>query len=114
VSMTELEHQRKSRQRGDILRILQEDYNSAMTSVSSLAGALDALGDAVSPDSLQFHLNYLADQELVRVTRNRDLPTWRSDRGAQSVAHFIRFAKLTAKGLTLLDGRIAADPMVLF
>jgi|GEM_PF-3415481 len=114
MSMLAIEIHKQARRKGDIIRILYEDYTSAMTSVGSLAGALDMLGESVSPDSLQFHLVYLAQQSYIQIWRVRDLPGWRRDRIGVGPAEQIRFAKLLPRGLQLLDGNCPEDPQVKF
>jgi hypothetical protein len=112
--MFEVEKQRLARRKGDIIRILQEDYRSPMTSVGSLLGALDMLGESVDPRSLQFDLIYLAQQSYIEIWQVRDLPGYRRDRINIGAPDEIRFAKLKPKGLQLLDGNAAEDPQVKF
>ncbi|HEX4311904.1 MAG TPA: hypothetical protein VHZ25_17875 [Acidobacteriaceae bacterium] len=112
--MADVEKHRHAAQRGDIIRVLHEDYSSPMTSVGAIAGALDAMGSVVSSEAMQFHLVYLSDDSLIQIWRNRDMPTWRRDRENLGNPAQIRFAKLLPKGLHLLDGRIAEDPGVTF
>lgn len=114
--MDTVEKARHAQERGDILRTLKEDYQSEMTSIRNLIGALDAQGIALSPDGVAFHLVYLADQGYVRIWRAGDLPHQRKDR---RTARWVKpdtilFAKLLPKGLQLLDGHGAEDPGVSF
>lgn len=114
MSMAEIEKQRHASQRGDIIRVLCEDYRSTMTAVGNLSGTLDSLGTSISMESLCFHLTYLADSEFIKIWRTRDMPGWRTDRSNRGSADDIRFAKLLPRGLQLLDGICAADPGVKF
>ena len=70
----------------------------------TLRGALDLRGYPVSPDSLGFHLVYLADEGYVRITRANEVPGWRMDRPNSGDPNAIVWAKLTPKGLRLIDG----------
>lgn len=114
MSMSEVERQRYARQRGDIIRVLYEDYTANMTSVDSVIGTLDAMGTALAPETLDFHLVYLADSGYIRLWRTRDMPGWRSDRINRGNPEEIRFAKLLPLGLQLLDGITDANPGVKF
>ncbi len=114
MSMFEIEKQRLARRKGDIIRILQEDYRSRMTSVGSLLGALDMLGEPVDPKSLQFDLIYLSQQGYILTWCVRDMPGFRQDRASVGSPDEIRFAKLTPRGLQLLDGNAPEDPQVKF
>lgn len=107
---------RYARERGDLLRILKEDYQRETTSIRNLLGTLDALGSPLSEEDLCFHLIYLADQGYIRIVRAMDMPVFRNDRrlpGWQK-PKTVKFAKLLPKGLQLLDGLIHEDPMVKF
>lgn len=109
------ERQRHSEERGDILRTLKEDYTREMTSVRSLLRTLDVQGIPLAVDGLEFHLVYLSQGGYVQIWRLRDLPNWRTDRvvsGQKPTT--IMFAKLTTKGLQLLDGLIPEDPGISF
>jgi hypothetical protein len=112
--MTEIEQARHVRERGDILRTLKEDYLAEMTSVGSLARALDAQGISLSPEGLEFHLIYLEQQEYLWIWRMRDLPQARRDRRPRVKLDAIMFTKLRPKGLQLIDGQIPEDPLVAF
>ena len=114
MSMAEIEKQRLARRKGDVIRILQEDYRAKMTSVGSLLGALDMLGEPVDPRSLQFDLTYLSQQGYILTWCVRDMPGFRHDRINSGAPDDIRFAKLTPKGLQLLDGNAPEDPQVKF
>ncbi len=114
--MREIEKARHARERGDILRTLKEDYQREMTSVNSLAQALDAQAVTLSQEGLEFHLTYLEGQEYVKIWRARDLPNFRKDRRSARWGKLetMMFAKLLPKGLQLIDGLIAEDPLVTF
>ena len=114
MSMAELEHHRHAEERGNLLRLLKENYTTGLTTVGSLAGAMDMLGQSMSLESLRFQLQYLEDQGYVQLKRNRDMPGWRSDRIAMGRADEVRFARLLPRGLMLIDGRVGEDPMVRF
>jgi hypothetical protein len=114
VSMAEIEKQRLARRKGEIIRILREEYVRNMTSAASLLGTLDNLGHSISLESLQFDLTYLAEQGYIQIWRVRDLPGFRSDRVNIAPPDQIRFAKLLARGLQLLDGNVKEDPQVIF
>lgn len=116
MSMAEIEKQRLARRKGDILRILLEEYRSAreMTSIGNLIGTLDAIGEPVSPESIQFDLHYLSDQGYIRVWLNRDVPGFRKDRQNAGLPTEIRFCRLVPRGIQLIDGNITEDPQVKF
>ncbi len=114
--MDAVEQAKHARERGDTLRTLKEDYQSEMTSVRNLVGALDMQGVSLSLDGIAFHLEYLAEQGYVRIWRARDLPQHRKDRRRPGWVkpETILFAKLLPKGLQLLDGLAQEDPLVAF
>jgi hypothetical protein len=112
--ISEMERARHAEQRGTILQALRSDYRSRMTSVNSLRGALYLVAQTVTGDSLQFHLSLLADTGYVKIWRAEDLPGFRPDREMNMPADRIVFARLTPKGLQLIDGAIEADPSVSF
>jgi DNA-binding transcriptional ArsR family regulator len=116
LNASDMEHIRHRRERGDILRTLKEDYHQDMTSLRSLAGALDLQGIPLSQDGLEFHLRYLEDQGYVKIWRYRDLPNFRRDRQLPrwTKADTLIFARLLPKGLHLIDALSAEDPMVTF
>ncbi len=109
-----LDQVRHAEERGKILKILQEDYASRMTTVASLTGALDLLGYPMTSESLQFSLTYLHETGYVVALRVRQMPGWRSDRAHTVHPDSIATVKLSAKGLQLVDGAIAEDPLVRF
>jgi hypothetical protein len=112
--MATIDRERQARRKGDILRILLQDYRRNMTSVRALNGALDMLGEPVGPDSMQWDLIYLADQEYIKIWRVKDRPGFRHDRQSSEDPEIIEFAKLMPKGIQLLDGNAAEDPQVKF
>lgn len=112
--MAEVEQARHAQERGAIIRTLKEDFRRAMTTVRVLLGALDAQGISLSPEGLAFHLEYLEGQGLAQISRAKGLPGYRRDRWPTVKPETIIGAKLTAKGLQLLDGVIAEDPLVSF
>jgi len=112
--MGEIEQQRHAQERGAIIRTLKEDFLREMTTVRVLLGALDAQGVSLSPEGLAFHLKYLAAQGLVAITRADDLPGYRRDRWPTVKPETLIGAKLTGRGLQLLDGVIDGDPLVTF
>ena len=114
MSITEVEKARHNLERGAILRALQEDYTSRMTAISTLAGALDLLGYAMTRDSLTWSLNLLADSGYVRVVRADETAAWRRTKTHLASSDAIVFAKILPKGLHLIDEQIDADPMVTF
>jgi len=97
-----------------ILRTLMQDYASEMTSVRSLGLAMDAMAYPLSPEALEFHLVYLSQQGYVQIWRAREMPGYRMDRPARVSPSAVLFAKLLAKGVQLVDGKVAADPQVAF
>jgi hypothetical protein len=105
---------RHAEEKGTILKALKEEYARGMTSVRSLFSALDLVGRRMTPKGLQFALAYLADQEYIRIWRAEEVPGFRKDRMTDANVQTIVFARLTAKGLHLIDGRIDADPGVNF
>jgi hypothetical protein len=114
--MTDVDLARHAAARGSIIRTLAEDYTSAMTSVRNLLGALDLQGISLSQSDIEFHLSYLADSGYVGIWRAKDTPGFRVDRRVRDwiKPDTILFAKLLPKGLQLLDGRIAEDPLIKF
>jgi hypothetical protein len=110
------EQARHAAERGDLLRVLKEDYQQGMTSARNLLGTLDALGIPLSEQDLAFHLMYLADQGYLRIVRVKDTPAYRNDRRmlGWEKPETIKFLTLQPKGLQLLDGMIPEDPMVKF
>lgn len=116
MGMTEIEQSRHAEERGAILRTLKQDYQSEMTSVSSLIGALDAQGISLSREGLSFHLRYLADQGYIRVLRAKEVPGYRADRRLPGweKPDTLKFCKLLPRGLQLLDGDIEGDPKITF
>jgi hypothetical protein len=114
MAMADVEQQRHAVERGQVLRVLHEDYCNEMTSVRTLQGTLDALGVFLSQDGLEFHLTYLEAQGYLRIWRAKDTPGWRSDRAGRVKPNQMMFAKLLPKGLQLLDGLTPEDPMVRF
>ena len=113
---TDIKRERHTRERGDLLRILKEDYQQEVTSVRNLLGALDALGMPLSEEDLVFHLTYLAGQGYLSLMRVRDTVEYRTDRRlvGWEKPETIKFTKLLPKGLQLLDGAIPEDPQVKF
>jgi hypothetical protein len=113
---TDVELARHAAARGSIIRTLAEDYTSAMTSVRTLVGALDAQGISLSQADIEFHLQYLADSGYVQVFRAKEMPGFRSDRRVREWVKpdTMMFCKLLPKGLQLLDGRIGEDPLIRF
>ncbi|SRR5581483_4572724 len=115
MSQSEIEKARHANERGEILRALKQDFTSEMTSVRNLRGALDLLRMPMSIEALEFHLNYLAAQGYIDIWRARDLPRRRDRQESGWVApDTILFAKLRPKGLQLIDGQTAEDPLVSF
>jgi hypothetical protein len=114
VSIGEMERARHADEKGAILAALKEEYTRPMTSVRALLRALDAMGRSMRPVGLDFALTYLADCGYVRITRVRELPSYRADRDTDAQPDAIMFVKLLPKGLHLVDGQIAADPGVNF
>jgi len=112
----EIEGMRHARERGDLLRVLKEDYQRGMTSVRNLLGTLDTLNISLSEEDLAFHLMYLADQGYLRLVRVKDTPGYRADRriAGWEKPETIKFAMLLPKGLQLIDGLVAEDPLVKF
>jgi hypothetical protein len=115
MSMTVLEQERHAHERGEILRVLKDAWGRDLVTVASLIGTLDRMGHPLSEEGLEFHLVYLEAQGYLKIMRARDLPGYRRDRlrrGEKPTT--IRFVKLEAKGLQLIDGAIAEDPLVHF
>lgn len=113
--MAEVEKQRHAVERGAILQTLAQDFTSEMTSVKVLRYSLDAQNISLSMEGLAFHLAYLEASKYVKLWRAKNVPGYRFDRvsGSQK-PDTIMFAKLTPEGLKLVDGVIAADPLVTF
>jgi hypothetical protein len=109
-----MELARHKEERGQILLLLRQDYSMEMTSARALGNELDLAGRRMAKSGLQFHLVLLADSGYVRIWRAHDVPGWRSDRQMDESGDTIMFARLTPKGLHLIDGLIAADPAVIF
>ena len=106
-----MDQARHAMERGQIVRLLQEDYAARMTTALTLLRALDALGYSLSPEGLAFHLEILAEKGYIQVWRAKDRKGYRRDRGARPET--IEFAKLTARGVELLDG-LVEDGQVAF
>lgn len=109
-----MEQARHAEEKGAILMALKEDYGAKMTSVKSLARALDLLGYPMRTESLQFALVYLADSGYVKIWRVEDLPGFRADRMTDMRRDAVVFAKLLPRGLQLIDGQIEADRGITF
>lgn len=114
MSIATMEDSRHAEQRGAILQALRQDYVNKMTSVKALAGSLDLLGYSMTGEGLQFSLSLLADSGYIAIWRAEDLPGYRSDRINDVRRDVILFARLTPKGLLLIDAKIPADPNVRF
>lgn len=116
MNMAEMEQIRHASERGTILMTLQQDYQSEMTAVKSLIRALDMQGISLSQDGVEFHLQYLAAQGYIALWRAREMAGFRTDRRQAGWVRpdTVMFAKLLPKGLQLVDGHIAADPLVSF
>ena len=102
-------------ERGYILKALREDYVREHTPVPLLLRSLPAI--TITLERMQFHLTYLEQQGYIRIWRERDLPTHRTDRISQdddTMPDTIRLAKLLAKGLQLIEGGIQPDPLIEF
>lgn len=112
-NMTDIENLRHAETRGKLLAILAEDYSSRMTSVATLTAALDLRGFSLTEDRLAFHLTYLEDSGYVKIWRTRDMPGYRGDRD-RGAPDTMRFAKLSPRGLQLIDGNCPEDPKVRF
>jgi len=97
-----------------ILKSLRDDYGHDVTSVRSLAAALDLQGFPVTVERFQFALQYLSDQGYIDVRRAHEMPGWRRDRWNATHGDTILFLKLNPKGVQLLDGLIPEDPGVRF
>lgn len=110
--MTDLENLRHAEARGKLLKLLAEDYTSRMTSVGTLRSALDLCG--ISVTKIDFHLTYLEDSGFVRLWRTKDMPGFRADRHGEGNPDAIGFAKVTPRGIQLIDGNIPEDPKVKF
>lgn len=112
--MAEVERQRHAQERGAIIKTLKEDFRRPMTTAKVLLGALDAQGISLSLEGLVFHLRYLGGQGFVEITEAQDMPGYRRDRPGSHKPESIMGAKLSPKGLQLLDGAIEEDPLVTF
>jgi DNA-binding transcriptional ArsR family regulator len=114
--MTEAETARHAQVRGEIIRVLKEEYGGDMMTVRVLLRALDALGWSLSQEDIEFHLQYLADQGYVEVRRVRDTTGYRKDRVLQRGVKpaTMVFARLLPRGIQLMDGLLAEDPSVAF
>ena len=99
-----LDNVRHARERGTILRALQQEYSGRMTRVADLAGAMDLLGYPMSMEDLGFHLVYLSDDGYVRIVRASETAGYRRDRLGAGSPDAIVFCKLLPKGLRLIDG----------
>jgi hypothetical protein len=100
----QMERVRHARERGQILKALQEEYSGRLTRVGDLAGALSLLGFPMTSESLQFSLQYLTDEGYVHIVRVRDTAAWRPDRNPGADGEAIVFARLLPKGVRLIDG----------
>lgn len=109
----DVEEARHAEERGAILTTLKATYGSEMTSAKTLWRVLNGARIAISDTGLQFSLQYLSDQEYIKIWRVRDTPGWRPDRPGPR-PDVIVFARLLPKGLRLVDGQAEADPKVSF
>jgi hypothetical protein len=109
-----VERQRHAEERGRILQALKEEYGRGAVTVSTLLGALDALGYPMLPESLQFSLTYLCDQGYIGVTRACELPGWRRDRPNGVLPDSIVTARILPLGIQLIDGMAPEDAGVRF
>jgi hypothetical protein len=113
MRLTEMEEARHARERGAIMEALKQGQME-MVSIGSLAATLNMVGQPMTRQSLQFSLVLLADSGYVQITRAKDTPAWRPDRANDARPEAVVFAKLLPRGLMLIDGRIAADPLIVF
>lgn len=114
MSAEQMQQERHNVERGYLLRCLADDFGREFTSTRLLYGAMDKIGFPMSPAGMQFSLGYLAEQGYIAITRAKETPGWRADRANAERADAIVWARLTAKGLQLIDGIGAADPLVQF
>lgn len=115
MSASELERARHASEKGAILRTLQDAYGGPAVMVGALAGVLDTLGYPMSSQNLQFSLTYLAESGYVDAVRAKDVPGFRRDRlRSGDSPETIVLARLTPKGLRLVDGQEAEDKLVRF
>lgn len=112
--MAQVEQARHALERGGILSCLHGDYSSRMTSVNALQSAMDMLGYPMSTGTLAFHLHYLRDSGYLQIWTTRDLAGFRADRAGSGDPETVKFAKLLPRGIQLIDGAVAADPLVRF
>jgi hypothetical protein len=84
--------------RGKILHYLGLIYPQSAT-LLLLQGELDLLGYSLGMEELNFHVNYLAEKDLVVIGSGKGPRTVRS----------IPLVKITAKGIDYRDGRLPLD-----
>ena len=114
MNLSQMDEARHARERGAILEVLKQGYDQSMVSVASLSGALNMAGMPMTAAGLQFSLTLLADSGYILIWRAKETPAWRPDRMNEMRPDTIVFAKLTPKGLFLIDGHVASDPAVIF
>jgi len=90
--MSQIDAMKHNRGRVKVLEILSPEHPNAVDFVL-LRRCLANFGYPVSEHTLQSYLVYLEERGCVVITRNKDKQ--------------ILFAIITAKGLDILDGRIA-------
>jgi len=110
----DMEAARHNEERGAILYALRQEVGAEMTSVRTLAMALNLAGMPMTHSGLQFSLGLLADAGYVKIWRARDVGAWRKDRLNDVRPEAILFARLLPQGLALIDGKSEPDPNVSF
>lgn len=100
----EADRVRHAKEKGGILLALKEEYSGRATRVADLVRVMDLLGYPMTGENMQFSLQYLADDGYVLITRACDMPGFRRDRMGSGAADMIVMAKITPRGIRLIDG----------
>jgi DNA-binding transcriptional ArsR family regulator len=114
MTLSRVEAQRHAEERGQILKLLREEYGGRLTTVRSLTGAMHLLGFPMSAATMQFSLAYLRDRGYIEVQTARQQPGYRIDRAIDVHPDAPVTARLMPDGVLLIDGHIKEDPAVIF
>lgn len=102
-------------ERGRILQVLADNEGiSSAVGMNLLLRTLDNLGVSLSIRELALRLEYLAQKGYVELRRREDIPGWDRTRKGAGRPKDVMSARLTAKGLDLVQGSLVPDPGVAF
>lgn len=102
-------------ERGEILTMLNSNAGRA-TGMGLLRVSLDQVGVSLSINELKTRLCYLEEKGYVELRRRKDIPGYhrKLDEPGGGRANDLVTAKLTAKGIDLVEGNIPNDPGIGF